>query len=127
TTDVMINAVNTPVSANALPIYDRELSLSANAVARDAGMLAYISITAAGLPSAATAATAVANPDTYNSVIAGHTLTVSDPGKGVIANDVNVNGVTLLAGPTRGTLTLNADGTFSYTANAATASDTFTY
>ena len=34
-----------------------------------------------------------ANPDTYNSVIAGQTLTVSDPAKGVIANDINVYGV----------------------------------
>ena len=35
-------------------------------------------------------------PDTYNSLIAGQTLTVSDPAKGVIANDINVYGVKLL-------------------------------
>src|SRR2546430_12990245 len=34
TTDVMINAANT-ISTTALPIYDRELSLSGNAIARD--------------------------------------------------------------------------------------------
>ncbi len=34
-----------------------------------------------------------ANPDTYNSVVPGQTLTVSDPAKGVIANDINVSGV----------------------------------
>ncbi len=81
-----------PAGATALPIFDRELSLSANAIARDAGMLAYIGVNGAGLPAAATgtASAAVASADTYNSVIAGQTLTVSDPAKGVIANDTNV-------------------------------------
>src|SRR5437016_10982882 len=32
---------------DALPIFDRELSLSANSIARDAGMLAYISVNGA--------------------------------------------------------------------------------
>ena len=50
TTDVMINAVNTPARTTALPIFDRELSLSGNAVSRDNGMLAYISINGAGAP-----------------------------------------------------------------------------
>src|SRR5438876_168011 len=128
TNDVTINV---PSATTALPIFDRELSLSANSIARDAGMLAYISVNGAALPPSgafsAAATTAVANPDVYNSVIGGHTLTVADTGKGVIANDVNVGGVALLTGPTGGTLTLNADGTFSYTANAATTSDSFTY
>ena len=39
-----------------------------------------------------------ANPDTYTSVIPGQTLTVSDPAKGVIANDVNVYGVKVARG-----------------------------
>ena len=51
-------------------------------------MLAYIGVNGAGLPAAPALAAAVANPDTYNSVISGQTLTVSDPAKGVIANDV---------------------------------------
>ena len=46
---------------------------------------------------------------------------------GVIANDTNVYGVELLAGPTKGTVALNPDGTFVYTANAGTTSDSFTY
>jgi FtsP/CotA-like multicopper oxidase with cupredoxin domain len=120
TYDVMINAppIGTSVlSSLALPIFDRELSLSANATAHDAGMLAYISVNGAGLPGAASG-TAVANPDTYNSVIAGQTLTISDPGKGVIANDINVYGVKVSTAPTKGTLTLNADGTFTYVPNA---------
>src|SRR5205085_11645651 len=125
TTDVIINAANTPAATAALPIYDRELSLSGNAIARDTGMLAYISINGAALPgtgvfsSAATAATA--NPDTYNSVLAGQTLTVSDPGKGLLANDVNVFGATV-QGTVPG-LTLNANGTFTYTG----APTSFTY
>jgi hypothetical protein len=48
---------------------------------------------------------AVANPDTY-AYAPGITLTVSDPGKGVIANDRNVYGVQLSTLPTSGTVTL---------------------
>ena len=44
--------------------------------------------------------------------VTGQTLIVSDPGKGVIANDSNVYGVQLVA-PVAG-LTLNANGTFTY-------------
>src|SRR5882757_533936 len=125
TYDVMMNV---PTAATALGIFDRELSLSANATARDAGMLAYVSVNGAGLPGAAALTAAVARADTYNSLdTAGNTLVVLDPGKGVIANDTNVNGVTLLAGPTNGTVTLNRDGTFTYVPNAGTTSDSFTY
>src|SRR5207253_610165 len=120
TYDVMIN-VPANAAAPALPVFDRELSLSGNASARDAGMLAYIGINGAALPATPAFAAAVARADTYNSVIAGHTVTVSDPGKGVIANDTNVYGVQLLTAPTGGTLSLNADGTFTYAANAGTA------
>src|SRR5437016_8757494 len=45
TYDVMINVPAT--GAASLPVYDRELSLSGNATARDAGMLAYISVNGA--------------------------------------------------------------------------------
>jgi hypothetical protein len=125
TYDVMVNAP--AAGTTALPVFDRELSLSANAVARDAGMLAYISVNGAKLPAAAGSASAVANPDAYNSVISGQTITVSDPAKGLIQNDVNVFGVQVLAAPTKGTLTLNRDGTFTYVANTGTTSDSFTY
>ena len=118
TYDVMINV---PTGATALPVFDRELSLSGNKVARDAGMLAYIGVNGAGLPVAGVIGAATANPDTYNSVITGQTLTVSDPFKGVIANDVNIYGVQV-QGTVPG-LTLNADGTFTYTG----APTTFTY
>jgi hypothetical protein len=132
TYDVMIDmpAACTPVppatscTTPDLPIFDRELSLSANATARDAGMLAYIQPNnGSGLPAGATAVSAVANPDTYNSVITGQTLTVSDPSKGVLANDINVYGVQVMGTAPTG-LTLNPDGTFVYTAGTPT---TFTY
>ena len=110
TYDVMIDAP--AAGATALPVYDRELSLSGNSTARDAGMLAYLGVNGGGLPAAPVIAGAVANPDTYNSLIAGQTFTVSDPGKGVIANDVNVYGVTLIG--TVAGLTLNSNGTFTY-------------
>jgi len=119
-------AINVPATVgNALPIFDRQGSLSGNATSRDAGMLAYIGINGAGLP--VPSATAVANPDTYNSVISGKTLTVSDPAKGVIANDRNVYGVAVSSGPAGGTLTLAANGTFTYVPNAGTTTDSFTY
>src|SRR5882672_148811 len=124
TYDVMINVP--AAGGTALPIFDRQLSLSGNASARDAGMLAYIGINGALLPFASGTgvfAAAVANADTYNSVIAGQTLTVSDPGKGVIANDVNIYGVQVVAGSvTGGTLTLNTNGTFTFVASAASGS-----
>src|SRR5271169_1814391 len=141
TNDVMINvpAICTPVApattctTSALAVFDRELSLSGNAIERDAGMLAYIGINGSGLPSSPSLGAAVARADTYNSLVPCATapcapLYVSDPGKGVIANDTNVYGVQLLAAPTRGALTLNANGTFSYIPKAgAPTSDTFTY
>src|SRR5438270_572886 len=123
THDVMIDVP--AAGRTALPVFDRELSLSANSTARDAGMLAYLSINGADLPSAAKTAFAAvkANPDTYNSVIAGQTLIVSDPGKGVIANDINVAGVKVVGTAPAG-LTLNPDGTFVYTAGTPIS---FTY
>ncbi len=126
TYDVMINV---PASTStALPVFDRQLSLSGNATARDSGMLAYISVNGAGMPVSPGLGKATANPDTYNAVIAGQTLVVSDPGKGVIANDVNVFGVQVTTPPTQGTLTLNVDGTFQYAAsNSWSVSDSFKY
>jgi len=121
TYDVMINA---PAAASAaLPVFDRQLSLSANNQ-RDGGMLAYIGVNGASAAAAASAASAKANPDNY-SFVQGTPLVISAAGRGVIANDVNVYGVQLLAPPAGG-LTLNADGTFTYTPSGA-ASDSFTY
>ena len=146
TYDVMINAPALPTGATvtpALPVYDRELSLSGNSSERDAGMLAYVSVNNAagsGLGLLFTAAAAQANNDTYDAVAACSTapctpLVVLDVSKGVIANDVNVYGVQLLTAPIHGTLTcaslgtgLCANGTFTYTPNpGSSGSDSFTY
>ena len=113
TYDVMINAP--AAGGKALPVYDRELSLSANASVRDAGMFAYISVNGAGVPSSPSlGGSVVAADDNYTALIAGNKLTVSDPLKGVIANDTNVFGATLLQPPANGTVTLNDNGTFTY-------------
>jgi len=128
TYDVMLNVPATV--GNALPIYDRELSLSGNSINRDSGMLAYIGINGAGIPSSlAGLGAAVATPDTYNALVAGQTLTVSDPAKGVIANDVNIFGVKLDATKpaANGTVTLNSNGTFTYVPTGAATSDSFGY
>ena len=129
----MINgpAANTPAFA----VYDRELSLSGNAIDRDAGMLAYIGINGSALPAAvgpggaSAFQPAHAVPDAYPSLLAGQSFSVADPSKGVIANDVNVYGVALLTQATNGVVTLNANGTFTYTANSGSTAnmDSFSY
>jgi hypothetical protein len=136
TFDVMVNVpapcvVVSPATscANvAIPVYDRELSLSGNAIDRDAGMLAYLNVNGASLPSAPALASAQANADSYTAV-PGNTLAVADVAKGVIANDVNVYGVKVFTAPA-GTLALNTYGTFTYvppTTWSATSTDSFVY
>ena len=146
TFDVMVNV---PPAGTSLPVYDRELSLSANSSTRDAGMLAYVSVNGSLLPVGAgtgvfAAAQAVA--DTYNGTVSCSPtattcipLVISDPSKGVMANDVNVYGVDLAVAPLHGTLTCNAqagnpvpgicaNGTFTYTPNInSPGTDTFQY
>jgi uncharacterized repeat protein (TIGR01451 family)/gliding motility-associated-like protein len=72
----------------------------------------------------------VAAIDKY-SVNEGETLTVTTA-TGVLSNDTDAEGNTLTAilvsGPSNGTLTLNADGSFTYVHNGGeTTSDSFTY
>jgi len=71
----------------------------------------------------------IANNDSYTAVH-GQPLTVGAPG--VLGNDVSQSGnpltAALVTGPSNGTVTLNANGSFTYTANANFAGqDTFTY
>ena len=54
------------------------------------------------------------------------------PGKGVLANDFDLNGdaltAALVTGPRNGNVTLNSNGSFTYTPNANySGSDSFTY
>ncbi|MEQ1758195.1 MAG: Ig-like domain-containing protein [Vicinamibacterales bacterium] len=65
-----------------------------------------------------------------HTVQSGNTLTVAAPG--VLSNDTDIDGPSLTAvlatGPTQGTLTLNANGSFTYTpAPGYVGTDTFTY
>ncbi|MBB5058728.1 hypothetical protein HDF16_003442 [Granulicella aggregans] len=139
TYDVMINVPSIPLPTltnpvptlpTALPIFDRQLSLSANNQ-RDGGMQAYISVNGAAAPSNAQTG-AKANADSYI-VIANTPLAVSDPAKGVIANDVGVYGVQMsptAPAPAHGTVSLSPDGTFTYTPDTSwtsTTTDSFVY
>ena len=79
-----------------------------------------------------TAGTPTAKADAYGDG-AGHTLTVT-ANAGVLANDTDPNGLALTAalapggGPAHGVLTLNADGSFTYTPTKGFAGkDSFTY
>ncbi len=72
----------------------------------------------------------VAQDDSY-SVVGGQTLTVT-AAEGVLSNDTAPNGLTLSVSshtnPSRGTLDLNADGSFTYTPSGGfSGQDTFTY
>jgi hypothetical protein len=138
TYDLMINGQSTSGTtiapyAHALAIYDRELSLSGNEFNRDSGMLAYIGINGS-VPAVATGAAATPTPaqavnDTY-SLTPGQVLAVSDPSRGVIANDKGVFLVQLLTSPANGVVSLNPDGTFVYYPTAAATpatTDSFTY
>jgi VCBS repeat-containing protein len=72
----------------------------------------------------------ISNPDAYGDG-AGQTLTVSAQ-NGVLANDSDPNGLTLTAAlntaPAHGAVTLNSDGSFTYTPTLGFAgADAFTY
>ncbi|MEX0713607.1 MAG: Ig-like domain-containing protein [Pirellulales bacterium] len=72
----------------------------------------------------------VANDDFFLTLNETDTVVVSAPG--VLANDTDADGddleAQLVSGPTRGTLDLNADGSFTYTPGATFEGiDTFTY
>ncbi|HEX6985810.1 MAG TPA: Ig-like domain-containing protein, partial [Planctomycetaceae bacterium] len=94
--------------------------------ARDPGGSSSITTTTLTVTNAAPVAAADAYETDY-----GTTLTVA-AAAGVLANDSDAGGdpltAVLVSGPARGTLTLNADGSFTYTPNAAfVGTDTFTY
>ena len=78
----------------------------------------------------------VANPDTYPlagspAVLANGTLTITTAAQGVLANDTDAANDTLTAvdvtQPKNGTVTLNSDGTFTYTNDGTPGPDSFTY
>jgi hypothetical protein len=89
-------------------VFDRQLSLSTNNQ-QDGGMQTYVQV-AGGAP---TSTTAQANADSYF-VVGSNTLTVDDPARGLIANDIGIYGVAVSGAAPAG-LSLNANGTFTYT------------
>ncbi|HUX90498.1 MAG TPA: choice-of-anchor Q domain-containing protein [Gallionellaceae bacterium] len=105
-------------------VFDRQLSLS-TANQRDGGMQTYVNVAGGAAPAPAAA---VARADSY-SLVAGNALAVAEAAKGLIANDTGVYGVQLLTAPTGvgSTVSLNADGTFTYTPGAGVTSDSFSY
>ena len=109
------------------PTWDRSLALGTNSQ-RDGGMQAILDVNDAGaakLTTAQASYVAVAVADKY-AYAPGVTLKVSDPGKGVIANDINVYGVKISTLPTSGTVTLYPNGTFTYVPTGSGA-DSFGY
>jgi Ca2+-binding RTX toxin-like protein len=71
----------------------------------------------------------VANADSY-AILRNGTLQLDGPG--LLANDTDIDGdalsASLVSGPLNGTLTLNADGSLTYTANKGyIGTDSFTY
>ncbi len=127
TQDVLISDIGASPTAG-LNVFDRQLSLSTNN-RRNGGMLANINRDAGTFVAATTGA---ANGETYYCV-AGTTLTVSDPAKGVLANDPGANGAVLdpvnLPALASGSLTFNGNGTFTYTqaSTDTTCGGTITY
>lgn len=116
------------------PLFDRMLDLSSGDSASggplpDSGMLAYLKIGAGSIaPPVAVGPTAVNDVATVGK---NNTLTcanaVPDPCN-VMSNDSGVTSVQLVANPRNGAVTLNSDGTFTYTPNAHFAGvDTFSY
>jgi VCBS repeat-containing protein len=85
--------------------------------------------TAATVTITVTSDVPTANNDTYG-VHPNSTVNVTGPG--VLANDTDADGMplsaTLVSGVSHGSLTLNSDGSFSYTPNSGfTGTDSFTY
>ena len=102
-------------------------STSTTADPNSANNTATASTTVAATPVANTAPTAV--DDSY-STVAGQDLVI--PARGVLGNDTDAEADPLSAvlalGPANGTLTLNADGSFSYTPQLGfSGTDSFTY
>lgn len=118
TQDVLISDIGA-----GLNVFDRQLSLSTNN-RRGGGMMANINRTA-GAVVVPVAGFGVG--ETYYCV-SGNALNVTDPNKGVLANDPGANGAVISVLPATGTLNFQSNGTFTYTPPAIGAcTGSFTY
>jgi hypothetical protein len=114
-----MDAIFTPQLPGTYPVFDRRLNVT-NAGVSPGGMIAKLSV--GGTVGAPTAV-----GDSYT-VAAGGTLVLAAPG--VLGNDTGTGPFTALldSGPANGTLTLNLDGSFTYTPNTGfSGDDTFQY
>lgn len=119
-----IDAIFTPTTAATYPFYDRRLALTNPGVAGSVagGMLTLLAV------SAGPAGTPLAVNDIY-SIAEDGTLAVA-ASSGVLVNDTPAGSLTasLLSGTGHGSLSLAADGSFSYTPHANyNGADSFTY
>ena len=97
TYDVLVNPSQAggAYEAKKYAVFDRQLSLSTNNQ-RDGGMQGYIKVNAGRTAPSNSVATAA---DDHYFLVPGKTLNISDPAKGMIANDHNVYGVTVITPP----------------------------
>jgi hypothetical protein len=100
-------------------VFDRALGLSTNNQL-DGGMQVYLQVAGGLLPGTGTSLSA--GDKTY-SCVAGVTLAITDPAKGLLAGAVGANGAVLGTAslPLGATLDFQANGTFTYTPPAAPA------
>jgi FtsP/CotA-like multicopper oxidase with cupredoxin domain len=116
-----VDAVITPASAATYPIYDRRLGVTnpGPTGSVDGGMLAFLAV--AGAPGG----TPLADNDAY-ATNEDVQLIVAAPG--VLDGDDPGTTASLLSGPSHGTLSLLADGSFTYTPQANyNGADSFSY
>ncbi len=113
--------VSPPPADATYPLFDRMLRLTSAGSQPDSGMLAYLQV-GAGTPPPVAGAGPSAIDDSY---AVSKDAAFSD---NVLSNDVALTSATLVSGPKNGTLTLNANGSFTYTPNQHfSGSDYFTY
>ena len=105
------------------PTWDRSLALGTNSQ-RDGGMQAILDVNDTGAAKVAAANSSVTVVADHYGYAPGVTLKVSDPGRGVIANDTNVYGVQLST--VSPAVTLYPNGTFTYVPTGSSA-DSFGY
>ena len=106
-----VDAVITPAAAATYPIYDRRLGVTnpGPTGSVDGGMLAFLAV--AGAPGG----TPLADNDAY---VTNEDVQLIVAAPGVLDGDDPGTTASLLSGPTYGTLSLLADGSFTYTPQA---------
>jgi hypothetical protein len=103
-------------------IFDRALMLSSGNKP-NSGLQAYLLVNGGALPAGAAGLTAAAVDDTFVVPLNSTTFTGN-----ILNNDIGITSATLGNAPNNGTVTFNADGTFTYTPTGATVvADIFTY